>query len=249
MADEANRGEQNTSALRKWTEGIRPTLALVVGVFPAGVAFGVISTQAGLSVLEALLISGIIIAGASQFALVGLLDAGASALVAALTAIFLNLRHLLYGPTIAHYLKHFGAARTAVGSLVLTDEVFAVAAGALPRKSAGLGWLMTLEVGLYSTWLTGTLVGAAGGARLLDVVPSLAPALGFALPALFAALLVSMLDASNPRGAMTAVLISIVISATLHLLGLTSLGILVAGIAAPVIGVLATSQGTSEGRP
>ena len=247
---ETHRGGEGDQGLRGWTEGLRTALALMVGVFPAGVAFGVISTQAGLSAPEALLVSGIIIAGASQFALVGLLDAGASALTAALTAIFLNLRHLLYGPTIAPYLKHFGTTRTAVGSLVLTDEVFAVAAGALPRKGAGIGWLMALEGGLYVSWLAGTLAGALGGATLLEAVPSLAPALGFALPALFVALLVSMLGGTGkPRGAPATVLFAAIISAGLHSLGFTSLGILAAGILAPVFGVVATSRGATDDGP
>lgn len=245
MADESNIGKPDVPDLRGWKEGIRPALALMVGVFPAGVAFGVVAVQAGLSAAEALLVSGIIIAGASQFALVGLLDAGASALAAALTATFLNLRHLLYGPTIAPYLRHFGTAKTAVGSLALTDEIFAVCAGALPRKSAGIGWLMVLEVGIYSSWLCGTLVGASGGAALVETIPSLAPALGFALPALFAALLVSMLGngADRTSGATTAVFIATVLAATLHLIGLTNLGILAAGIVAPVFGVALASRG------
>lgn len=210
-----------------------------------------ISAQAGLSAPEALLISGIIIAGASQFALVGLLDAGASALIAALTAVFLNLRHLLYGPAISPYLRHFGAARTAVTSLVLTDEVFAVATGALPRKSAGLGWIMTLEVGLYGSWLSGTFVGASGGERLTEAVPSLAPALGFALPALFAALLVSMLCAGGKktRTTMATVGVAAGLSAALHLLGSTNLGILAAGIIAPVIGATMMPRSKREGGP
>lgn len=251
MVDEVNQGGPAAPDRRGWTEGIRPALALVAGYFPAAVAFGVVATQAGLSTLEALLVSGIIFAGASQFALVGLLGAGASALVAALTAIFLNLRHLLYGPAIAPHLKHFGAARIAVGSLGLTDEVFAVAAGALPRKSATLGWLMVLEAGAYSSWLLGTLAGASGGATLTDAVPSLAPALGFALPALFAALLVSMLNTGGDkaRTTMATICLATVLAATLHLLGLTNLGILAAGIVAPVIGAAAGSRGASGSRP
>lgn len=231
--------------LRDWREAVRPTLALIVGVFPTGIAFGVVAIQAGLSTAEAMLISGIIIAGASQFALVGLLDGGASALAASLTATFLNLRHLLYGPTIAPYFKHFGTTETALGSLVLTDEVFAVSAEKLPRKNAGLGWLMVLEAGLYGSWLSGTLVGALGGATVVGAIPSLAPALSFALPALFAALLVSMLGHSRAGGTVTAASVAIALAAILHIFGLTNVGILAAGIVGPAIGVMFTSSGKS----
>lgn len=250
MAEGSNTGKFEAPDLRGWREAIRPSLALLVGVFPAGLAFGVIAAQAGLSPAEALLVSGIIIAGASQFALVGLLDAGASALAAALTATFLNLRHLLYGPTMAPYLKHFGTAKIAVSSLVLTDEVFAVSAGTLPRKSASLGWFMVLEAGLYGSWLSGTLAGASGGAALTNALPSLAPALGFALPALFAALLVSMLvsvPSNKPHSTIAAVFIATVIAATLHMFGLTNLGILAAGIVAPVLVIISTSRVASKG--
>lgn len=254
MATRARRGEAEATVRRRWAEGIRPALALVAGYFPAAVAFGVIADQAGLSALEALLISGIVFAGASQFALVGLLAAGASAPVAALTALFLNLRHLLYGPALAPHLKHFGVVRAAVGSLGLTDEVFAVAAGALPRRSASLGWLMVLEAGAYSSWLAGTLVGASGGSAIVESVPSLADALGFALPALFAALIVSLLGSSAgvSRETATAVLLATAIAATFHILGLTNLGILAAGVAAPAGGMIASvarkRSSVSDGR-
>lgn len=236
-------GVQQRSAVRRsWSEGFRVALALAAGYFPAAVAFGVVAGRAGLSVPEAGLVSGVVFAGASQFALVGLLAAGSALPVAALTAIVVNLRHLLYGPSLAPYLRNFGAGRAAVGSLGLTDEVFAVASESLPRRSATLGWLMVIEAGAYGSWMLGTLAGASGGAAITNAVPSLGPALGFALPALFVALLVSSLSSgggARPHKAATAATAAAVIAAAFHLAGLTNPGILVAGVAGPAVGLLA----------
>lgn len=58
----------------------------------------------------------------------------------------------------------------------------------------------------------------------MEVVPSLAAALGFTLPALFAALLVSLLiSGESTRGVtVTAVLLTTAIAAIFHLLGHTN---------------------------
>jgi len=51
---------------------------VVVGYLPTAVAFGVAVQSAGLNATETVLMSLIVYSGASQFALVGLLAAGAS---------------------------------------------------------------------------------------------------------------------------------------------------------------------------
>ncbi len=59
-------------------DGLRASLPVVLGYLPAAVAFGVAAREAGLSTVEALLMSLVVYSGASQFALVGLVAAGAS---------------------------------------------------------------------------------------------------------------------------------------------------------------------------
>lgn len=226
-------------------EGLKAAAPVMAGYVPAAIAFGVAARQAGLSVVETVFMSLIVYSGASQFALAGLLAAGASWAVMAVTALSLRLRHVLYGPALAGHLRGLRAWRSALVAFGLTDEVFAVASVKLSREWGVFGWLLVMEVGVYASWAAGTWIGASAGDAVLEEVPSLAPALSFALPALFVALLVSMLSAEGRGGkdVVIAVVVAGVVAATLHLAGMGSWGVLAAGIAGPVVGILVRRRG------
>ena len=73
--------------------GLGAAWPVALGYFPVAVAFGALGAQAGLSPLWVQLTSLLVFAGASQFALVGLLAQGVPPLLAALLGLLLNLRH------------------------------------------------------------------------------------------------------------------------------------------------------------
>ena len=149
------------------------------------------------------MISALVYAGASQFALLATMGGPAPASVA--VALALNLRHALYGPVLASRLGdpgprgRVGWLQAAAKAFGLTDEVFAVASARMTRARPGRGWWAALTLTAYGAWLAGTLAGAAAGEGLLRVLPSVQPALSFALPALFVALLQGAL-AIGPAG-------------------------------------------------
>src|SRR5262245_53598247 len=70
-------------------------LAAAVGVF--GLSFGVLATTAGLTVAQACVMSLLVFTGASQFAAVGVLDAGESLGSAFGSALLLAARNAAYG--------------------------------------------------------------------------------------------------------------------------------------------------------
>jgi len=72
---------------------IASALPLAPGIVPLGVVFGATAVDAGLSVTGAVGTSALVFAGAAQFAAVGLLLQGASALAAIVFVI--NARYLL----------------------------------------------------------------------------------------------------------------------------------------------------------
>ena len=77
------------SSLRLWWEGVGISQPIMIGYLPVAVMFGISSRTAGLSTVDALMISALVFAGASQFALVGMVASGVSfpgALVAATVA-------------------------------------------------------------------------------------------------------------------------------------------------------------------
>ncbi|TMD82905.1 MAG: branched-chain amino acid ABC transporter permease, partial [Chloroflexi bacterium] len=70
----ANRSENNSTASEKMTFtlsgallGAKCTIPIAISAFAIGIVFGVLARQAKLSVVDALLMSGLVYAGASQF--------------------------------------------------------------------------------------------------------------------------------------------------------------------------------------
>lgn len=225
-------------------------MPIVVGYVPAALAFGIAARRAGLRPAEAVLMSLLVYSGAGQFALLGLLAVGASWFAMLAVTLVLNLRHLFNGPSLAPGLGAVGPWRAAVAAFGLDDEVFAVSSVGMPEEGR-LGWLLGLELGAYASWSLGTLAGAVAGDAITGAVPSLAPALSFALPARFLVLLAPLIspgrdeDAGRARTApvLGAVVAAGALAATFHLAGLGSWGIIAADVAGPALGLLLGRRG------
>ena len=231
---------------RGFPEGLRASVPVVFGYLPAAVAFGVAARGAGLSTVETVVMSLIVYSGASQFALAGLVAAGASWLVMVAISLVLGVRHVLYGPSLAPHIRRIGTGRAAVAAFGLTDEVFAVASVKLERQPslANFGWLLGLETGAYTSWALGTWIGGVAGTAVVAALPSLASALSFALPALFVALLVSLVRAEDsgpwsvPRPVAGAVLVAAIVAAVIYSVDLESWSVPAAGVVGPAVGLL-----------
>lgn len=176
--------------------GLAASLPIVMGYLPIAFSFGVAATRAGFSATEAFALSLLIYAGASQFLALALLSSAAPVLVTAFTLIAMNLRHLLYGPALMREAGEGASTRHAwAWAFGLTDEVFGQALGALARgQRFSEAWMFGLGLAAYAAWVGGTLLGALAGGGALDGWPALSAGLGFMLPALFLALLLSILD-------------------------------------------------------
>jgi 4-azaleucine resistance transporter AzlC len=177
-------------------DGLVASLPIVMGYFPIAFSFGVAATRAGLTEAEAFALSLIIYAGASQFLALALLTSGAPVLISAFTLIAMNLRHVLYGPALMRQAGDDASTRYAwAWAFGLTDEVFGQALGAMARgQKFSEAYMFGLGAGAYASWLSGTVVGAFAGGGALEDWPAVSAGLGFMLPALFLALLLSILS-------------------------------------------------------
>ena len=216
--------------------GLLASVPIVLGYFPIAFSFGVAVTRAGFTVSEAVMLSLVIYAGASQFLALALVTSGAPVLVAAFTLMAMNLRHVLYGPALMKQ-AGAGASRRLAWAWAwgLTDEVFGQALGALARgQRFSEAWMFGLGLGAYAAWVSGTAAGALAGGGALDGWPALSAGLGFMLTALFLALFLSILS----RAAVPAILVAAVatVAGTLAVSGTT--GILAGMICGALAGVL-----------
>jgi len=168
---------------------------IVLSYLPIAFSFGVAATQAGLTAAEAVALSVIVYAGASQFLAVALITSGAPVLVTAFTLMLMNIRHMLYGPALMKQAGPEAATRHAwAWAWGLTDEVFGQALGAMARgQRFSEPYMFGLGLGPYLAWTTGTALGASVGEGALAGYPALSAGLGFMLPALFLSLLLSVL--------------------------------------------------------
>ncbi|WP_030774832.1 MULTISPECIES: AzlC family ABC transporter permease, partial [unclassified Streptomyces] len=206
---------------------VRDALGVGVAVGLSGFAFGVTAAGAGISTLQACVLSLLVFTGASQFALVGALAAGGNPFTAAAGAFFLGTRNAFYGLRLSQLLKLPRPVRPLAAHWVI-DETTAVALAQPDRKSARLGFTVT-GLTLYALWNLTTLLGALGAEAIGD---TRAWGLDAAGPAVFLALLAPMLKTSTERA--VAVLALVLGLGFLPVLP-AGVPVLIAALAAPVV--------------
>jgi len=169
-------------------------VSLTVGAY--GLAFGAASISAGFSVLQTCLLSLIMFSGGSQFALVGVIGAGGTAISAIATAGLLGVRNMLYGLRMAPLVRATGFKRL-VAAQVTIDESTGVALSQekLGEKAMLQGFWLT-GIGVYIFWNLFTVAGAFGAQAIGDPA---AWGLDAAVPAAFLGLLWPRLESKTDR--------------------------------------------------
>jgi predicted branched-subunit amino acid permease len=149
-------------------EVVRDALSLGLAVGTYGISFGALATTSGLSVLQACALSVLTFTGGSQFALVGVLGAGGSAVTGTLTALLLGTRNALYGLRIAPILQVQGLRKAVAAHLVIDESTamtIAQDSTAHDGRAARLAFWLT-GVTIFVWWNIMTFVGAAGASAL-----------------------------------------------------------------------------------
>ena len=175
---------------------VRDALSVSLTVGAYGIAFGAASVAAGFSVLQSCLFSLLTFTGASQFAAVGVVASGGTALSAVAAATLLGTRNALYGIQMAPLLRVRGARRVASAHLTI-DESTGVALSQAPRGTDAmrLGFWLT-GAGVFLFWNIFTLLGALGAKALGNPA---AWGLDAAVPAAFLGLLWPRLETTFLR--------------------------------------------------
>lgn len=169
--------------------GARRSLPLALSVFAYGLVFGVLARQAGLSVLEAALMSGLVNAGSSQFVALGLWQAPLPIGTIILMTLVVNLRHILMGAALRPWFAELPAMPKYGSLFFLGDENWALTMRELDSGGRDAAFLLGSGLPLFAAWSSSAVVGALLAAELTD------PArwgLDFAFAATFIALLTGM---------------------------------------------------------
>ena len=174
----------------KLIQGIQAGLPIALGYFPIAIAFGALAVQAELHWSEAVLMSVIVFAGASQFVGVSMLLAGAGAVQIITTTFFLNMRHLIMSLAVNDQMRHFQGPTKNFLSFFITDETFALLTlGEGERDGAERSpvYMAGLMITAYLGWVSGTAVGSLGAGL---IPPEITTAMTVGLYGLFIGLLV-----------------------------------------------------------
>ncbi|MCC5884280.1 MAG: AzlC family ABC transporter permease [Halomonas sp.] len=146
--------------------GIRRMAPLSLFVVVFGLAFGVAALARGLSGLEAMLMSALVFAGASQFAALELWGPDIPLLPLIATTFAINARHLLMGAAIQPWLAHLPASQRYGCVVLMSDSNWAMAAADRQKGETNVGMLVGGGIALWLTWLLGTLLGVVFGSGI-----------------------------------------------------------------------------------
>ena len=175
---------------------------LLVGVLPFALMYGVAAVAQGFPPHQAIWMSVLVFAGASQLAALDMIGQQAPIFMVVLTALVVNLRFAMYSASIAGLFSKFSLKRKWLFSYLLTDQAFAVTMTRFrDRESAKYLHLFYLgsALALWLTWQLGTAAGVFVGAQI--------PAgwsLDFAIPLSFIALLMPNLRRGSEKAAAVA---------------------------------------------
>jgi branched chain amino acid efflux pump len=212
--------------------GFRDGAPFVLVVVPFALLFGVVATEAGLSIVETMSMTVLVIAGAAQFTALQLLSDNAPTFIAILTALAVNMRMAMYS---ASMVAHFGKAplwKRVLASYFLVDQTYGVSFGQFEREPAmsmaqKFAYFFGSVTVLAPMWYGFSFVGAVAGK---SIPPEYA--LDFAIPITFIAIVAPSLR-SLPHVA--AALVSI--AGALALVWIPyNLGLMIAAVLAMMVG-------------
>jgi 4-azaleucine resistance transporter AzlC len=219
--------------------GLRAALPLAVTALPFGLVYGLVVVNSSISPWTGLAGSWLILAGAAQISLVELLDAGAAWPVAVGTALVINSRLALYSAALAPAFSAFDRRWRWSLPYLLTDQAAVVAITEFtrrpdPRQRRIFFTAAALLIAVF--WWAGSVIGVLTGGSIPEETD-----IGFAVPAMFLALLVPTLTS---RPVVVAALSGGVTSVAAAALP-SGVNITVAALVGIVAGRLALSAGPS----
>ncbi len=189
--------------------GFIDSLGVGLGIFPLGIALGVLTVQAGLPWWLTPALSIVVFAGSVELLLVSMIAASTPLITIAATVLAVNFRHVFYPLSFPISVVRPGLAR-AYSVYAMIDEAYATYV-LLPRAQNSSARMLTGQVFMQAYWVLGGLVGVA----LASMLPEPIEGFEFALCAVF---IVMTLDAARSKNEIpSAVLAGLAVSAAMLL--------------------------------
>lgn len=170
--------------------GIKDSLGVGIGIFPLGMALGILVVQAGLPAWVAPALSIGIFAGSVELLLVSMLAAATPIVAIAVMVFVVNFRHVFYAFSFPLTKVSKGLPR-AYSVYALIDEAYATYS-LMPREKLTSPRILAGQVAMQCYWVAGGIVGLL----IAGALPAPIEGFEFALASLF---IVMTLDAIRSK--------------------------------------------------
>lgn len=221
-----------TTPKSAFLRGIIDGAPFILVIIPFATLFGLIATEAGLSVLETLTFSVVVIAGAAQFTALQLMQEQAPTIIVIVSALAVNLRMAMYSASLTPYIGAAPLWQRALAAYLTVDQSYVVAISKFEKEPEmsvpqRVGYFFGAVTPVAPIWYFFTFVGAQLGAQVPDNW-----ALDFAIPITFLAMIAPMFRTlAHVVAAFVAVAVSLLAVNVPY-----SLGIIIAGAAGMMAG-------------
>lgn len=193
-----------------FSKGFKDGVPIGLGYLSVAFTFGIMAVRGGLSVVQAVLISMTNVTSAGQLAGLELMISAAPLFEMALTQLVINLRYALMSLSLSQKMDvSMTVPRRMFFAFCNTDEVFAVASG--QPGTVGISYLTGLMTAPYFGWALGTLLGAAAGSLLPELILN---ALGVAIYGMFIAIIIP--PAKKSRSVRAAVILAALLACVMR---------------------------------
>jgi predicted branched-subunit amino acid permease len=177
------------AAWRAFRRGLINAAPFSLVIIPFALLFGVVATEAGLTLFETMSFSVLVIAGASQFTAMQLMADQAPVLIVRATPLAVNLRMAMYSVALTPHLGALPLWQRSLIPYVLVDQTFATAIAGYDRHpgvplAGKVAYFAGAVAPICPLWHGATFAGAVPG----TAIPA-GFALDFAVPITFLAMI------------------------------------------------------------
>lgn len=141
-------------------EGFIKCVPVGLGVFTYGLVFGMLAVQAGMSPVQAQLMSLVVFAGASQLMALEFWGPQLPVLSIVLTTLVVNLRHLLMGAAMRDWLVRISPGKSYFSLFFMTDESWALSVKEMASGKKDAAFLLGSGLCIYFFWNFSTFLGS-----------------------------------------------------------------------------------------
>lgn len=222
------------SPARCLRHGIVQALPFLLVLVPFGLLFGVLSAESGLDLAQVMGFSTLVLAGASQFTAVQLLNDQAPTIVVIISALAVNLRMAMYSASLVPWLGEATPRQRGLVAYLLIDQTYALSIQHYEthprlRMDQRIAYFIGTAICSCVPWLFASAIGFRVGRAIPE-----SWALDFALPITFLAMIAPMLRTPAHIAAAAVSIIAALVFSTLP----SGLGILLAAPLAMITGAL-----------